>query len=63
MEIQGITTMDEEISFGRCEIKEVSDKIKKLFPNQNLIEVIENGKSYILNTDYVILFLTSLRES
>lgn len=36
MEIQGITTMDEEISFGRCEIKEVSDKIKKLFPNQKI---------------------------
>ena len=55
MKVKGITTIDSEISFGKCDIQEVPEEIKKLFPDQNLIKVTEKGKSYILNTDYIIL--------
>ena len=60
MKIGGITTIDSEISFGECDIREVPEEIKKLFPDQNLIKVSEKGKSYILNTDYIVLLFTSL---
>lgn len=55
MKVEGITTIDSEISFGECQIDDVPEKIKKLFPGQNLIKVSEKGKSYILNTDYIVL--------
>lgn len=60
MKLGGITTIDSEISFGECDIQEVSEEIKKLFPDQNLIKISEKGKSYILNTDYIVLLFTSL---
>lgn len=60
MKVKGITTIDSEIYFGECEIQEVPKDIKKLFPDQNLVEVTEKGKSYILNTDYIVLLFTSL---
>ncbi|MCW1075760.1 hypothetical protein [Streptococcus anginosus] len=60
MKIGGITTIDSEIYFGECDIQEVPEEIKKLFPDQNLIKVSEQGKSYILNTDYIVLLFTSL---
>lgn len=60
MRIGGITTIDSEITFGECEIQEVPEEIKKLFPNQNLVKVTEKGKSYILNTDYIVLLFTGL---
>lgn len=59
MKVKGITTIDSEIYFGECEIQEVPEEIKKLFPDQNLVKVTEEGKSYILNTDYIILLFTS----
>lgn len=59
MKVEGITTIDLEISFGKCQIDDVPEEIKKLFPNQNLVKVTEKGKSYILNTDYIILLFTS----
>lgn len=55
MKVEGIITIDSEISFGECDIQEVPEEIKKLFPDQNLIKVTEKGKSYILNTDYIVL--------
>lgn len=55
MKIEGITTIDYEISFGECQIDDAPEKIKKLFPNQNLVKVTEKGKSYILNADYILL--------
>lgn len=55
MKVKGITTIDSEISFEECNIQEVPEEIKKLFPGQNLIKVTEKGKSYILNTDYIVL--------
>lgn len=55
MKVEGITTIDSEISFGECQIDDVPEEIKKLFPNQNLVKVTEKGKSYILNTDYIVL--------
>lgn len=55
MKVEGIVTIDSEISFGECDIQEVPEEIKKLFPNQNLVEVTEKGKSYILNTDYLVM--------
>lgn len=60
MKIDGITTIDSEIFFGECCIQEVPEEIKKLFPEQNLIKVSEKGKSYILNSDYIVLLFTSL---
>lgn len=60
MKVKGITTIDYEINFGECQIDDVPEKIKKLFPNQNLVKVTEKGKSYILNTDYIVLLFTSL---
>lgn len=60
MKFQGITTIDSEIYFGECDIQEVPEEIKKLFPDQNLVKVTEKGKSYILNTDYIVLLFTSL---
>lgn len=60
MKIGGISTIDSEISFGICDIQEVPEEIKKLFPDQNLVKVTEKGKSYILNTDYIVLLFTSL---
>lgn len=60
VKVEGITTIDSEINFGECDIQEVPEEIKKLFPDQNLIKVTEKGKSYILNTDYIVLLFTSL---
>lgn len=60
MKVKGINTIDSEIYFGECEIQEVPEEIKKLFPNQNLVKVTEKRKSYILNTDYIVLLFTSL---
>lgn len=47
MKVKGITTIDSEINFWECQIDDVPEKIKKLFPNQNLVKVTEKGKSYI----------------
>ena len=55
MKVEGIATIDSEISFGERDIQEVPEEIKKLFPNQNLVKVTEKLKSYILNTDYIVL--------
>lgn len=60
MKVGGITTIDSEITFGECKVQEVSEEVKKLFPNQNLVKVTEKGKSYILNTDYIVLLFTGL---
>ena len=58
MKVKGITTIDSEINFGECEIHAVPERIKRLFPDQNLVKITENGKSYILNTDYIVLIFT-----
>lgn len=55
MMFKAITTMDPDISFINCEIREPSDEIKKLLPDENFVEVIEKGKSYILNTNYIVM--------
>lgn len=60
MKVEGITTIDSEINFGECEIHDVPERIKKLFPNQNLVKVTEKGKSYILNADYIVLLFTKI---
>lgn len=64
MKVEGITTIDSEINFGECHIHGVPERIKKLFPNQNLVKVTEKGKSYILNADYIVLlFYENLKRS
>nr|DAO48329.1 MAG TPA: hypothetical protein [Caudoviricetes sp.]DAS48199.1 MAG TPA: hypothetical protein [Caudoviricetes sp.] len=55
MKVKGITTIDSEINFGECEIHAVPERIKRLFPGQNLVKITEKGKSYILNTDCIVL--------
>lgn len=58
MKVKGITTKDPAITFGECEIHAVPERIKKLFPDKNVVKITENGKSYILNTDYIVLIFT-----
>ena len=58
MKIKGITTIDPKINFGECEIHAVPERIKRLFPDQNLVKITENGKSYILSTDRIVLIFT-----
>lgn len=58
MKIKGITTKDPAIIFGECEIYAVPERIKRLFPGQNLVKITEKGKSYILNTDCIVLIFT-----
>lgn len=55
MKVKGITTKDPAITFRECEIHVVPERIKRFFPDQNLVKITENGKSYILNTDYIVL--------
>lgn len=45
MKVEGIATIDSEINFGECHIYDVPERIKKLFPNQNLVKVTEKGKA------------------
>lgn len=60
MKVEGITTIDSEINFGKCEIHVVPERIKRFFPDQNLVKITEKGKSYILNTDYIVLLFTKI---
>lgn len=50
-----IVTMDESIEFNNCEVRKVDDSTKKLLGDKDLIEVVEEGKSYLVNTDYIIM--------
>ncbi|WP_158084819.1 hypothetical protein [Streptococcus oralis] len=47
--------MDESIEFNNCEVRKVDDSTKKLLGDKDLIEVVEEGKSYLVNTDYIIM--------
>lgn len=49
MKVEGITTIDSEINFGECHIHDVPERIKKLFPNQNLVKVTGKGQQYFIN--------------
>lgn len=55
MRASSVLTMDEELSFKDCMIQEAPKSIKELFPNESFVEIVENGKNYILNTNYVIM--------
>ena len=50
-----IVTMDEQIEFNDCEVREVDDNTKKLLGDKDLIEVVEKGKRYLVNTDYIVM--------
>lgn len=50
-----IVTMDEQIEFNDCEVREVDDNTKKLLGDKDLIEVVEKEKRYLVNTDYIIM--------
>lgn len=50
-----IVTTDDELWFENCEVKKVDKSTKKLFCDKNLIEIVEEGKSYLVNTDYIIM--------
>ncbi|MFS9219269.1 hypothetical protein [Streptococcus sanguinis] len=52
-----IVTMDEEIEFYNCEVREVDFRTKRLLGDKDLIEIIEEGKSYLVNTDYIIMIV------
>lgn len=58
MKVKGIITKEPVINFGECEIHAVPERIKKLFPDKNVVKIIENGKGYILNTDRIVLIFT-----
>jgi hypothetical protein len=50
-----IVTMDDSIDFNACEVREVDDNTKKILGDKDLIEIVEKGKSYLVNTDYIIM--------
>ena len=52
-----IVTMDDQIEFNNCEVREADDSTKKLLGDKDLIEIIEEGKSYLVNTDYIIMII------
>ena len=49
--------MDDLIEFNNCEVREVDENTKKLLGDKDLIEIVEKGKSYLVNTDYIIMIL------
>lgn len=55
MMFKRILTMDELIEFNNCEVKEVDEDTKKLLGDKDLIEIVEKGKIYLVNTDYIIM--------
>lgn len=57
MMFRKIVTMDDEIWFGNCEVRKVDKSTKKLFCDKDLIEIIEKGESYLVNTDYITMIL------
>jgi len=57
MRVSSVLTMDEELSFQNCIIQEPPKNIKELFPDESFVEIIEDGKSYILNTNYIIMII------
>ena len=63
VKVKGITTIDYEINFGECQIDDVPEKIKKLFPNQNLVKVTEKGKKlHPEHRLYCLTFYESVKE-
>lgn len=52
-----IVTMDDELWFENCEVKKVDKSTKKLFCDKNLIEIVEEGVSYLVNADYIIMVI------
>ena len=52
-----IVTMDDELWFENCEVRKVDKSTKKLFCDKDLIEIIEKGESYLVNTDYITMIL------
>lgn len=57
MMFRKIVTMDDELWFENCEVRKVDKSTKKLFCDKDLIEIIEKGKSYLVNTDYITMIL------
>lgn len=57
MMFRKIVTIDDELWFENCEARKVDKSTKKLFCDKGLIEIIENGKSYVVNTDYITMIL------
>lgn len=47
--------MDDGIDFNNCYVREVDKDIKRLLGDKDLIEIVEKGKSYLVNTDYIIM--------
>lgn len=57
MMFRKIVTIDDELWFENCEVRKVDKTTKKLFCDKDLIEIIEKGKSYVVNTDYITMIL------
>ena len=57
MMFKRIVTMDDGIDFNNCEVREVDDSTKKLLGDKDLIEIVEQEKSYLVNTDYIIMVI------
>ena len=41
MKVKGITTKDPAITFGECEIHALPERIKRLFPGQDLVKITD----------------------
>lgn len=50
-----IVTMDDQIEFNNCDVREVDEDTKRLLGDKDLIEIVEEGKRYLVNTDYIIM--------
>jgi hypothetical protein len=50
-----ILTTDDQIEFNDCDVREVDKDTKRLLGDKDLIEIVEEGKSYLVNTDYIIM--------
>lgn len=57
MMFRKIVTIDDELWFENCEVRKVDKSTKKLFCDKDLIEIIEKGKIYVVNTDYITMIL------
>lgn len=58
MKIKSIITMDDELTFVDAEIVNIKNtkKLDKAIQQGKVVEIKENGKTYKLNSSYIIFY-------
>lgn len=58
MKIKSIVTMDDELTFVDAEIVNIKNtkKLDKAIQQGKVVEIKENGKTYKLNSSYIIFY-------